>query len=368
MLAWLMACNGPEPEPKVDPCAEGQDPTGVICTLAGTGIRGAGGDGLPARETNLFLPTYAAYDPEGRLVIVDHNNQRLRRLEDDGTLTTIAGTGVHGYAEEGVVPTETQLENPIGIAFAQDGRLFVTELHGARVLLIEDNWLTTYAGSPFNPGYPDYFGDDGPAREAALSQAVGLAIAPDDTLYIADTENNCIRIVSPDGIIDTLAGSLEAGLADGVGLDARFFQPYGLALDGGVLYVSERGNHTVRRIDRTTREVSTVAGTGVPDFSGDGGPGIDAELFGPLGLAVGPDGALYIADTYNHAVRRLDLETGLIETVVGQGGQDGFLDGVPPEETLLNWPHGLVFSPEGDLVLIEHLNDRVRQIKGFLAP
>lgn len=365
LLIWAVGCHEPDsPPPPPDPCAE--DPTGLVCTIAGTGLRGANGDDLPALETHLFLPSSVDIDPDGRIVIVDFNNMRIRRLEDDGILATVAGNGQHSYAAEGVPPRETAIENPIGLAIGLDGRIFVTELHGARVLLIEDDLLRTYAGSAVSPGYPAYSGDGGPATSAGLSEAVGLAVAPDGTLYIADTENNCVRRVTPDGIIDTIAGNEIPSLVDGVGSEAGFSQPYGLALAGDILYVAERGNHTIRSISLPTGEVKTVAGTGVSGASGDGGPAVLATLFGPLGLEVGPDGALYIADTYNHTVRRIDAE-GIITTVVGQPGEGGFIDGVSPEETLLNWPSDLAFTDKGDLVIIDQLNDRVRIIQGWSA-
>lgn len=364
LLVWGVGCHEPDPLSPKDLCAD--DPTGVVCTIAGTGLRGANGDDLAALETHLFLPSSVDVDPDGRIVIVDFNNMRIRRLEDDGVLATVAGNGQHSYASEAVPPRSTAIENPIGLAIGEDSRIFVTELHGARVLVIEDDLLRTYAGSAVSPGYPDYSGDGGLAVSAGLSEAVGLAVAPDGTLYIADTENNCVRRVTPDGIIDTVAGNGIPSLVDGVGSEAGLFQPYGLALDGDILYVSERGNHTIRRISLPTGEVETVAGTGTSGASGDGGPAALATLFGPLGLEVGPDGALYIADTYNHTVRRIDAE-GIITTVVGQLGEGGFIDGVPPEETLLNWPSDITFTHEGDLVIVDQLNDRVRMIEGWSA-
>jgi sugar lactone lactonase YvrE len=362
-VLWLLACKQPEPEPPpVDACED--DPTGLVCTVAGTGVRGANGDDLPALETHLFLPSTAEFDPDGRLVVVDFNNQRVRRLRDDGVLETLAGNGAHAYASDDVSARTSPLENPTGLAIGQDGRLFVTELHGARVLQIEDDWLTVYAGSVDSPGYPDYFGDGGPARGAGMSESTGLAMDDSGTLYIADTENHCIRAVSPDEIIDTVAGAGVPMLQDGVGTEAGFFHPYGVAVADGVLYVADQGNHSVRRIELSTGEVTTLAGTGVAGFSGDGGPAAQAQLYAPQGLEVGPDGALYVADTYNHVIRRIGTD-GVITTAVGQPEQEGFLDGVPPEEALLYRPNDVTFSPEGDLIIVDQLNDRVRRILGF---
>jgi DNA-binding beta-propeller fold protein YncE len=364
-VLWLLACKQPEPEPPpVDPCE--QDPTGLVCTIAGTGDRGANGDDLPALETLLFLPSSVGFDPDGHLVVVDFNNQRLRKLRDDGILETIAGNGMHAYASHDVEARSSPLENPTGLAIAPDGRLFVTELHGARVLQIEDGWLTVYAGSVESPGYPDYCGDGGLALEACMSESTGLAMDEAGNLYIADTENHCIRVVDPGGFIDTVAGTGLPLLQNGVGTEAGFFHPYGVAVADGLLYVADQGNHSVRQIELATGEVTTLAGTGQPGFSGDGGPAVQAQLYAPQGVEVGPDGAVYVADTYNQVIRRIGTD-GIITTVVGQPEQGGFLDGVPPEEALLNRPNDLTFSPEGDLVIVDQLNDRVRRVVGFLT-
>jgi sugar lactone lactonase YvrE len=363
-VLWLLACRQPEPEPPVDPCVE--DPAGRVCTIAGTGARGANGDNLPALETLLFLPSTAEFDPEGALVVVDFNNQRLRRLRDDGILETIAGNGMHAYASHDAAAVDSPLENPTGLAITPDGRLFVTELHGARVLQIEEGWLTVYAGSVESPGYPDYCGDGGLALDACLSESTGLALDESGNLYIADTENHCIRVVSPDGLIDTVAGAGLPLLQNGVGTEAGFFRPHGVAVADGRLYVADQGKHSVRQIELATGEVTTLAGTGVEGFSGDGAPAASAQLYAPQGVEVGPDGAVYVADTYNHVIRRIGPD-GIITTVVGQPEQEGFLDGVAPEDSLLNRPNDLAFSPEGDLVIVDQLNDRVRRVFGFVT-
>lgn len=369
-LATLTAgCTGPEPSfpaPGEPPCLA--DPTGLICTVAGTGVRAVGGDDLPARETPIFLATSASFDPDGLLLVDDFNAMRIRRIRADGTFETLAGSGLHAYATEGIDARASSLENPIDAVMAPDGTLYIMELHGARVLTVDpvEHIITTYVGSAEAPGYEGYGGDGGPATEASMSQSVGLALDEHGTLFLADTRNNCVRAVSADGIIETLAGNGAAEMADGHGTAAGFNQPYGLDYADGQLYVADRANHAIRRVDVATLDVVTIAGMGQAGFAGDGGPAIDARLNGPSGVAVGPDGAVFVADTDNHVVRRIDPDDGTISTVLGQGGvadYDG--DGVPPEASLLNWPNDVAVSAEGDLYVVDTLNDRVRAVIGF---
>lgn len=373
-LSWtlvaLAACGcqvEPEPPPPVaDPCGDG-DP-GVICTLVGTGERGANGDDLPALQTHLYLPTSVAFDLDGNLLTDDFNNMKIRRLEADGTLTTIAGTGQHSYALDSSPALESALENPIDIAVDLDGDLFIAELHGARVLKVDPTgWLTAYVGSPVNPGYPGYSGDGGPAQAASLGEGQGLVVGDDGILYIADTSNHVIRLVTPeDEIIDLVAGTVLPAFTDGIGAEAAFDKPEGLAYVDGILYVADSGNNAIRRIDLATREVTTVAGTGAAGFSGDGGPAVDAELSAPAAVAVGPDGELYVADYQNHVIRRIGAD-GVIDTVVGTPETFGFTgDGVPPLEAQLSRPFDVALSPDGDLVIVDQFNDRVRAVRGFL--
>jgi sugar lactone lactonase YvrE len=378
-LAVLFVGCTPEPErPEPEPHACEVDPTGLVCTVAGTGLRGAGADDLPALETDLFLPISVSFTPDGRPLIVDFNNHRIRVLEDDGVLVTLAGNGVHAYALDGVDARDSGLENPIAAVMGLDGALFIQELHGARILRVDPvtNVIETYVGSAESPGYPGYEGDGGPATEASMSEAAGLAIADDGTLYFADAGNHCIRKVTPPdgsgggGIIDTVAGDGVPGLADGVGREARFDVPMDVEWVPGALYVVESANSTLRHIDLATGEVTTLAGNGDSGFTGDGGPAVDAQLAAPRGLGVGPDGAVYVADSDNHVVRRYDPADGTLVTVVGKPGElhdatpegpyDG--DGVAPQDVLLNWPNDVMVSAGGDLYVMDTLTDRLRRV------
>ena len=361
LLLLLPACvpepEGKGPAPELD-CAT----SGHICTVAGTGSRAWSDDGLPATESHLFLPTDAAEGPDGELWVVDYNNMRLRRIAPDGTLETLAGTGVHAYGVDGVAAIETPLENPVSVEVAPEGHAFLMEQHGARVFRLEDGWLEVYAGDADNPGYEGWEGDGGPARDASMSQSVGMALADDGTLYIGDTRNNAIRVVSPDGIMDTLSGAGEAALVDGEKDDACFFQPHHVAVGDGVLYVADAGNHAVRSVDLVTGAVRTIAGTGIAGFSGDGALATAAQLDTPQGVAVGPDGELYIADSENHVIRVVTTD-GVIATAVGQPGVFGLEgDGRPADQALLQWPTNVTVTSDGRLWIADTMNSVIREV------
>jgi DNA-binding beta-propeller fold protein YncE len=336
--------------------------SGHVCTVAGTGERGWSDDGLAATASHLFLPTDVAEGPDGAMWVVDYNNMRVRRVTAEGTFETVAGSGIHAYATDGIVAVESALENPVSLAVAADGVAYITEQHGARVLRLDDGWLEVYAGDAESPGYEGWDGDGGPARDATMSQSIGLALADDGTLYIGDTRNERIRVVSPDGIMGTLAGSGESDFIDADAENACFFQPHHIALGDGVLYVADAGNHAVRAVDLVTGAVTTVAGMGEPGFSGDGGLGVHAHLDTPQGVAVGLDGELYIADSENHVVRVLYTD-GTLDTFAGQPGEFGLEgDGGPVEEALLQWPTNVTVTRDGRLWIADTLNSVVREV------
>ena len=194
-------------------CAAPCERPGALCTVAGElGTNGFNGDGLPARRTWLYYPSAVAFDAEGQLWVDDFNNMRIRRLDDDGRLTTHAGNGTHAYATPGASFLESALENPVDIAIAGDDALFVAELHSGRILRLADAsvGVEVVAGD----GNVGFAGDDGPAVAASLSEAAGVAVDEAGVIYISDTENHRIRAVGADGVIRTIAGDGSPGFVD----------------------------------------------------------------------------------------------------------------------------------------------------------
>lgn len=294
---------------------------GDMCLVAGTGQTGFNSDGLSPRDTDLYLVSAARRGPDDRVYIMDFNNQRLRRISDDGLVETLVGSGFHAIADTEVSLRETPLENPIDFDFFADGRLVFVSYHDPRVLTIaEDGTLDTIAGA--GDGLVGTIGDEGdggPASAALFIQLDGIAIAADDTIYVSDSLANRVRKIE-DGMIETVAGTGEAAYSGdgGPGVAAALHWPTALQLDPeGNLYITDTFNHAIRRLalDGT---ITTVAGRGSEGDTGDGGLATAAQLNQPFGLALDSDGTLYIGDRGNFRVRRVTPD-GMIDTLAGIG-------------------------------------------------
>jgi DNA-binding CsgD family transcriptional regulator/sugar lactone lactonase YvrE len=290
-----------------------------LVTVAGTGVRAFSGDGRPATASALVRPLALAIGPAGELYIAEGN--RIREVTKDGRITTFAGTGAAGGDGDGGPAAQAQLNIPQGLAVDSVGNVYIAETLNHRVRRVSaDRIITTVAGT----GESGYAGDGRPGREAKLSFPTGLAVGSGDTLYIADTGNNVVRQIGADGAIHTVAGTGEAGYRGEAGSarDAVLHAPAGLAFDAeGNLYIADTLNQRVRRVD-VNGQIETVAGTGDPGHIGDGRPAVYAELnlaTNPLdgigaGLAVDSRGNVFIADALNRRVRRLDVR-GVITTI-----------------------------------------------------
>jgi sugar lactone lactonase YvrE len=348
LIAALVGC----PPVPVDPC-DAIGTADVLCTVAGTGINGFDGDGRQAVDSRLYFPTGVLIDDEGRLVIVDFNNMRVRRRETDGTLVTLAGNGVHGWSEPGAPAAQSPLENPVDAAYGPDGALYVAALHEARVLRVHEGVIQPYAGT----GELGWTGDGGPALAATMGEPGGISVSPDGWLFVADTDNHCVRAVDPTGSsIQTLAGDGLAGFVDGVGATARFHRPRRVHADEAYVWVADTDNHAVRRIDRATGEVVTLAGSGVPGFAD--GASDEARLATPMGLDVRA-GEVLFADAGNDALRAIG-EDGRIRTLVGGYGE-GFVDG-PPDEARVAYPYDVAATADGVFVA-DYRNGAVRLLR-----
>lgn len=315
-LALLAGCRD-------DAC---EDAPGDLCLLVGTGEYGFNRDGLAGPDTDLYLPSSARPGPDGLVYVVDFNNQRLRRVDADGQIETIAGSGFHAIATVGIPVLTTPLENPIDLAFDSAGRVVFVSYHDPRVLQIaDDGTLHTLAGAPDGiTGVAGNEGDGGPASAALFIQLDGIAITPDDVIYVSDSLANRVRKIE-EGMIDTVAGTGEGAYSGdgGPGTEAALRWPTALELDAeGNLYIADTLNHVIRRLapDGT---ITTIVGTGVEGNAGDGGPASAAQLSQPFGIALDPfDGSLYVGDRGNFRVRAVRTD-GTIETIVGTGRQGG---------------------------------------------
>ncbi len=317
---------------------------GVVCTIAGTGQLGFNGEDKPADDTWLFFPSALQWDANGDLLVDDFNNMLIRALEPDGTLVSVAGTNEHAYAIEGPA-VASPLENPFDLAADPAGGFYVAELHSARILHVDAaGTLTIFAGC----GKVGYAGDGGLATDAFLSEVAGVAVHEDGRVFIADTDNDAIRVVDRDGTITTLVAGVPS--------------PQHLRVFGDDLFVAVREGHAIQRVDLVSGALEMFAGNGEHGFSGDGGPATEARLARPIGMTVGPDGNLYVADSENNVVRRVDAD-GTIETVLGAPGEAGF-SGLPTAiaDARLYSPADVLFGPDGRLYVADMLNAAVRAV------
>ena len=278
------------------------NPSGVITTVAGSGTYGFSGDGAAATDAELSTATGVAVDASGNLYIVDQGNQRIRKVNASGIISTVAGNGTGAYSGDGGQATAASLFNPYGVAVDASGNIFIADAQNQVVRKVNTSGvISTYAGN----NTAGYSGDSGPATAAELHYPTGLVTDAAGTLYIADEENSRIRMVTTSGIITTIAGTSSPGFSGdgGPATAAQLYDPWGLGLDAdGNLYFGDSGNERIRKIS-TDGTISTIAGNDTGGYAGDGGPATDAEFNDPGGVAVDRSGNIYIDDYYNSRIR-----------------------------------------------------------------
>jgi uncharacterized protein (TIGR03437 family) len=278
--------------------------SGGIETVAGNGMGAPGGEATPAVSTSLMTPGAVALDPFGNLLVVETGAHRVRQVTADGLIRTVAGTGKAGLGPDSLTPAETELSAPRGVCLDRFGNLYIVDTGNSRVLLAPaQGMVLTAAGN----GAQGFAGDAGPAPIAQLNQPTACALDSAGDLYIADTQNHRIRKVDATGAIRTVAGNGIAGNGgdEGPATAAGLQAPRGIAVDdNGDLYIADTGNNAIRQVtpDGT---IHTIAGTGWAEYSGDGGPALSAALNGPGGILLDGSGDLYFADTGNNRVRVL---------------------------------------------------------------
>lgn len=384
---------------------------GTICTIAGSSRAGISGDLGPAWAARLYLPMDSAIGPDGNLYIVDWNNHRIRLVEDplaldtDPIMSTCAGTGTLGDGPPGPA-LGADFNHPTDITFDEGGRMWMAAWHNSRIRRIDASLATLedIAGT----GGRAYTGDGGPAAMAVLDLPAGLEVDGAGNVFFVDQANQVIRrIDAADGTISRVAGQCITnecapgetpsacpapsgrwhcgadpmacalpcqpgyGGDGGPALEARFAMPFGQSADpagriaiadDGTLYFADTRNHRIRVIT-PDGSIDTFAGTGEPGFSGEGGPAEAAQLNNPVDLELGPDGTLYVADTFNSCIRAID-GSGNIHTVIGRCGMRGFAgDGGDPRMAQLDRPYGIeIDRRSGVLYVTDTHNHRVRAV------
>jgi sugar lactone lactonase YvrE len=332
----------------------------TITTVAGTSYYGYSGDDGPATSISLYQPRGIALDESGNLYIADTDNHRIRRVDTNGLIATVVGEGSPGFLGDGGPAASARLFFPFDIALDGAGNLYIADYYNHRIRKVDTNGIiTTVAGN----GSYGFSGDGGSATSASLYNPSGIAVDNTGTLYIADFYNNRIRKVDTNGLITTVAGNGSYGFSgDGVpATSASLYSPTSIAVDiTGNLYIADKTNNRIRKVD-TNGLITTVAGNGSYGFSGDGGPATSASLHSPSGIAVDAAGNLYIADQSNHRIRKVDMN-GLITTVAGNGLSGFSGDGGPATSAKLSYPLGIAIDGEGYLYIADTYNNRIRRM------
>ncbi len=331
--------------------------TGLMTTLAGNGLPNFGGDGASATTAQLDTPTGVAVDASGNVLIADSQNQRVRKVSR-GTITTIAGTGAAGFNGDVVLPANAQLNTPRGVATDRSGNYFLADTGNRRVREGQPGGnLFTKAGN----GNASYFGDGMQATLASVNQPEGVAADAAGNVYIADTFDNVVRKVSANGVISTIAGFGTPGFGGdgGPATSAKLNHPRGVAVDAlGNVYVADTANNRVRKID-PVGTISTVAGNGTVDFVVPDGVATQQGLSDPRGVAVDQAGNVYVAETGRNRVRKIS-PTGAITTIAGNGTCCYTGDGGLGTAAQLNQPWGLAVDAEGNVYVADSGNNAIR--------
>jgi len=335
-----------------------------LTTVAGNGTKGFDGDGGPATAAKLADPGGICTGPDGALYICDTANHRIRKVASDGKISTLAGTGEKGFSGDGGPATAAKLSEPYEVRLDRAGNIFWVERlsHSVRKLDLKSGNISTIAGT----GTGGFSGDGGPATKAQLSEPHSIGFDKAGDLYICDVRNHRLRKVDmKTGTISTFSGTGErAPTPDGAPIAGTPLSgPRALDFDrDGNLWLALREGNAVLKLDLAKGTIHTMAGTGKKGFTGNGGPAKEATLNGPKGIAVAPNGNVYIADTENHAIRMIDAHKGTLELVAGTGVR-GNADGAAPLETPLNRPHGVFVDGKGVLYIGDTEAQRVRVVR-----
>ena len=336
---------------------------GIITTVAGTGERGYSGDGGPATEARLSEPFMCAFDNAGNLYIAEAMNHCIRRVyRDTGEIVTIAGTGEEGYSGDGGPATQATFNQPYSLQVDTNGDIYVVDRLNFVIRKIEalTGIIRTVAGT----GEPGSGGDGGRGTVAQMREPNDCFLDGRGGLLIADVQDQRIRRLNlSSGIIATFAGNgAKERAGDGrSALEASILGARAVCMDAaGNTYIAEREGNGIRMVD-THGVMQTIAGTGEFGYEGDRGPALEATWGGPKAIRCDHNGNLLVVDTENHAIRRIDRETGMVDTIAG-GRLGGGGDGNRATTAAMDRPHGVEVDASGNIFIADSNNHRVRVV------
>jgi sugar lactone lactonase YvrE len=333
-----------------------------VSTIAGTGKKEYSGDGGLAREAGAGEPYGLTIGPDSALYFCDIAFHVIRKIDKEGRISTVAGSGKKGYAGDGAAATKALLAEPYEIKFDADGSMYFVEMMNNLVRKVDKSGtISTVAGT----GQPGFSGDEGPAREAKFNKPHSIALDGKGSLFICDIGNHRVRRVDlKTGVVTTLTGTGEKAVPkDGSSfVNAPVSGPRALdvGLHGELILALREGN-SVYRLDLAKEQFVHLAGTGKPGYTGDGESARAAALSGPKGVAIAPNGDIYLADTESHTVRVIHQSNAIIETVVGDGKKHDGPDGEPKRCGLAR-PHGVCADSAGNVFIGDSENYRVRKL------
>jgi hypothetical protein len=339
-------------------------PTDTIWTIAGGGRDGVG---APATLAEIDRPRGISQAPNGTLYVAQPWEDRVLKIAPDGTMSVFAGTGDAGYSGDGGPAIGARLRFPHSAVPLADGSVLIADSYNNRIRKVLPNGtIMTVAGD----GNPGYRGDGGPATSSSIDSPRGVAALPGGGFLFPDSQNNCVRMVDPAGTITTVAGICgqpgyagDGGPATSAFLNMPFFVS---PIPGGGFLVSDTGNQRIRKVD-ASGVITTVAGNGSVGFSGDGGAATSASLNYPHAVLALPDGSFAIADTFSNRVR-LVSPSGNISTLAGTGAASDSGDGKAANSAALDVPKGLWLTTDGYLLIADEQNSRIRAIGSFAPP
>ena len=343
---------------------EAATPPMEINNLAGIGRPVWSGDGGPAVEAGLNNPYGLTRGPDAALYLCDMGNHLIRRISPDGTISTVAGTGRHGYSGDGGPAIKADLNEPYEVRFDREGNLFFVEMKNNLIRRVDakTRTISTVAGN----GEAGFSGDGGPARGARFRQPHSIQFGPNGDLFVCDIGNHRIRRIDhATGMIYTFSGNgRQAPTPDGAPIQGTPLNgPRALDFDAdGNLWLALREGNAVYKFNLAAGTIHHQAGTGQKGFTGNGGPAREAALSGPKGISVAPNGNVYLADTESHSIRMIDVHTGTLTLVAGDGTRGDGPEG-PSRDCRLARPHGVFVDADGTVLVGDSETHRVRIIR-----